>query len=236
MARHEPRLEHDWTDQVTETFRIRRSLVLAMGLLTVAATVSAQTAAPAPPDKGYAEAVAASAFSDVTSQSYGAEVGVTVMPKLQVFGSFGQIRNVATSEISASSSTIASALAQLQPGAVSYTVKEPATFVVGGVRFLIPTTWKVKPYILGGAGVASVSKDVKFFIDGADASSTLPQYVTLGSDVSGTESKLMIAVGGGVVWPAWRQLIVDLQYQYNHISTDTAISVNRAGVGVGVRF
>ena len=70
----------------------------------------------------------------------------------------------------------------------------------------------------------------------SDASSTLPQYVTLGSDVSGSESKLMIALGGVVVWPAWRQLIVDLHYVYSHISTDTAISVSRAGIGLGVRF
>ena len=49
----------------------------------------------------------------MTSQSYGAEVGVTVRPDLQVFGSFGQVRNVTTTELSAAAQTIAGALAQV---------------------------------------------------------------------------------------------------------------------------
>ena len=143
---------------------------------------------------------------------------------------------MATTEIGTSAQTIALALAQLQSGAVSYSVKEPVTFFVGGVRYRFQTTSVLKPYILGGVGVATVTKDVKFLMGGSDASSTLSQVVTLGSDVLGDETKLMFTLGGGVVWPAWRQLIVDLRYQYGRISTDTAITVNRAGVGIGVRF
>ena len=40
-----------------------------------------------------------SAFGNVTSQSYGGEVGVTVRPKLQVFVEGGMVRDVATAEI-----------------------------------------------------------------------------------------------------------------------------------------
>jgi hypothetical protein len=201
----------------------------------VAAAANAQTK-PALADRGYVEAVAESAFGNVTSQSLGAEFGVTVRPDLQVFGSFGRIRDVATTEIGASAQTIALALAQLQPGAVSYSVKEPVTFFVGGLRYRFPTASMLKPYLLGGVGMAMVTKDVKFLIGGSDASSTLPQFVSLGSDVAGDESKVMFTLGGGVVWPAWRQLIVDLRYQYGRISTDTAITVNRAGAGIGIRF
>jgi len=104
------------------------------------------------------------------------------------------------------------------------------------VRYRFQVTSVLKPYVSGGAGIASVSKDVKFFINGTDASSTIPQYVTLGTDVTGDESALMITFGGGVVWPAWRQMIIDFHYMYSHISADTPISVNRAGVGIGVRF
>jgi len=202
-------------------------------ILVATTTASAQTVAT---DRGYVEAVAQSAFGNVTSQSFGGEVGITVTATLQVFGSFGRIRDVATTEIGTSAQTIALALAQLQPGAVSYSVKEPVTFFVGGVRYRIPTTTMLKPYVLGGLGVASVTKDVKFQIGGSDATSSLSQFVTLGSDVGGDESKVMFALGGGIVWPAWRQLIVDLQYQFGRISTDTPITVNRAGIGVGVRF
>jgi len=220
---------------VSRASQVRWILTLSAAVLMAATPVSAQTTT-ATEDRGYLEAVAESAFGNVTSQSYGAEVGVTVRPDLQVFGSFGHVGNVATTELSTAAQTIAGALSQLQPGVVSFSVNEPATFFVGGVRYRFQVPSTLKPYISGGAGFASVSKDVKFFINGSDASSTISQYVTLGTDVSGDESALMITFGGGVVWPAWRQLIIDLHYQYGHISADTPISVSRAGVGIGVRF
>jgi opacity protein-like surface antigen len=204
-------------------------------MLIAATAAHAQTTA-ATADRGYVEGVAESAFGNVTSQSYGVEFGVTVRPDLQVFGSFGHIGNVATSELSAAAQSIASALTQVQPSSVSFSVNEPATFFVGGVRYRFSVDSTLKPYISGGLGVGSVSKDVKFLLGGTDATNNISQYVTLGSDVSGSESGLMFTFGGGVVWPAWRQLIVDLHYQFGHIATDTPINVSRAGVGVGVRF
>jgi opacity protein-like surface antigen len=214
---------------------MRCAVALAL-MLTAAQAASAQTPAVAPRDLGYVEVVAESAFGNVTSQSFGADVGFTVTPALQVFGAFGNIRDVSTTEIGASATTIAAALTQLQPGAVSYSVKEPVTFFVGGVRYRFTTASKLKPYVSGGLGIASVKKDVKFLIGGADASSTLSQYVTLGTDIAGDESKLMFTLGGGVVYPVWNQVIVDAHYQFGRISTDTAITVSRAGIGLGIRF
>jgi opacity protein-like surface antigen len=212
---------------------MRLAMPLAFGILVAAASAGAQTPTD---DRGYVEGIAESAFGNVTSQSFGAEIGVTVRPELQVFGSFGNVRDVATTEISSAAATIAGALAQLQPGAVSYSVKEPVTFFVGGVRYRIATTSKLKPYISGGIGVATVKKDVTFLIGGTDATGALSQLVTLGSDIGGDESQLMFALGAGVVYPVWHQVIVDLHYQYGRISTDTAITINRAGIGVGLRF
>jgi len=215
--------------------RVRCAAALAAGWLFAASPAIAQTPAAAS-DRGYVQAVAESAFGNVTSQSFGAEVGVTVRPDLQVFGSFGHVGDVATAEISAAAAAIAGALSQLQPATVSYSVKEPVTFFTGGVRYRFTTTTKLNPYLAGGIGIGSVKKDVKFQLGGTDATSTLPQYVTLGSDISGDESKVMFTVGGGAVYPVWRQLILDVHYLYNRISTDTAISVSRAGIGLGVSF
>jgi opacity protein-like surface antigen len=213
-----------------------RALSLSVGMLLVAAAVHAQTPAAAVPDRGYVQAVADSAFGNVTSQSFGAEVGVTVRPDLQVFGAFGNVRDVATPELGASALTIAGALSQLQSGTVGFSVKEPVTFFVGGVRYRIVTPSKVKPYVAAGLGLATVKKDVKFLINGTDATSTLSPFVTLGSDIAGDESKLMFTLGGGVVYPVWHQLFVDLHYHFARISTETAITVNRAGLGVGISF
>jgi opacity protein-like surface antigen len=210
--------------------------MLTAGIIVAARSAHAQAPAATTRDRGYAEVIAESAFGNVTSQSFGAEVGVTIRPELQVFASIGNIRDVSTTELGAAATTIAAALTQLQPAAVSYAVKEPVTFVVGGVRYRIATGSKLKPYISGGAGVGSVTKDVTFQIGGADATSTLSQFVTLGTDVSGKESALMFTVGAGAVYPVWNQVIVDLHYLYGRISADTAITVNRVGLGLGVRF
>ena len=109
-------------------------------------------------------------------------------------------------------------------------------FLLGGVRYLFHAASKLKPYVSGGFGIGSVKKDVKFQINGTDASGSLAQYVTLGSDVSGDESAVMFSLGAGAACPVWQQLFIDLQYQFNHISSDPSISVNRIGLGVGVRF
>jgi hypothetical protein len=163
--------------RVSSTLRIT---TLAGAILIAPTAASAQTT-PATPDRGYVVGVAESAFGNVTSQSYGAEFGVTVRPDMQVFGSFGHVKNVTTSELSTAAQSIASALTQLQPNSVDFSVNEPATFFVGGVRYRFSVASTLKPYISGASGVGSVSKDVKFLIGGTDVTNSITQYVTLGS-------------------------------------------------------
>jgi hypothetical protein len=54
---------------------------------------------------------------------------------------------------------------------------------------------------------------------------------------SGSLTPPRIAAGAGVVWPAWRQLVVDFQFRYGRIRTEgEGTNVLRAGDGLGVRF
>ena len=216
--------------------------IAVVGVLSGVAQAQTGSAASVIDSKGYVLGVAQSAFGNVTSQSYGAEVGVTVMKNVQVFGEFGQVRNVASPDLGTASQIIAGFLSQTQTG-VGVSIKEPATFGVGGVKYLIPVTGaKVQPYVLGGFGVAKVSKNVAFTIGATDVTNSLSsQYgVVLGTDLSGEFTKPMIVVGGGVVWPIWQQLIVDFQVRFGSIfaedDTTSAITASRAGIGFGVRF
>jgi opacity protein-like surface antigen len=228
---------------------MRRVLVLIAGMFALAGGVaSAQGGAsftPAP-DTGYVEGVAQSAFGNVTSQSYGAELGFTVLPALQVFVEGGRIRDVAPPALGVAAQTIAGALTQIQSGVVGFSVKEPATFGVIGLKYLIPISGgsgrspigKAQPYIMGGAGIAKVEKNVVFTIGGTDVTANLQQYgVLLGTDLSGSVTKPMLSLGGGVTLPVWRQLVLDFQYRYGRIFTDDqAIVAQRAGVGLGIKF
>jgi opacity protein-like surface antigen len=232
---------------------MRRVLVLMAGMFALAGAVaSAQGSASFTPaaDTGYVEGVAQSAFGNVTSQSYGAEVGFTVLTGLQVFVEGGQIRDVATPDLGVNAQTIAGALGIAlkqsgTAGTVGYSVKEPATFGVAGLRYLIPISGsgrsplgKAQPYIMGGVGIAKVQKDVVFTISGTDVTGNLQQYgVFLGTDLSGSFTKPMLTLGGGVALPVWRQLVLDFQYRYGRIfGPDQDIVAQRVGVGLGIKF
>jgi opacity protein-like surface antigen len=214
--------------------------VLAIGVIATLAVVSPASAqtAPAGADHGYVEGVVQSAFGNVTSQSYGAEFGVTLMPNVQVFAEGGMVRDVATAEIGTAAQAIAGFLSQTQAN-VQFRVKQPVAFGVAGLKYVVPTAGSLRPYVMAGGGLARVKQDVTFTVGGSDVTTNLASQfgVQLGTDLSGTFTKPMIAAGAGVMWPAWQRLVVDLQYRYGRIfAEDNAITVNRAGVGIGIRF
>jgi opacity protein-like surface antigen len=222
---------------------MRLVLALMVSAIVPAGLAQAQTtagggSAAAEPGTGYVEGVAQAAFSNVQSQSYGAEAGYTVATGVQVFVEAGRIRDAATSDLGVNALTISGALTQAQSNSVSYTVKEPVTFGVAGVKYLIQVSSKAQPYVLGGIGVAKYTKNVRFLVGGTDVTGSLAQYgVVLGSDLSGSFTKAMLSLGGGVAWPVTQTLVVDFQYRFGRIFADNqGINVSRAGIGVGVRF
>jgi len=207
---------------------------IAAALAGMALTCPAYAQEPA---KGYIEGVAQSTFGNVTSQSYGVEGGFSIASRLQIFGEVAHANDTATASLATSAQVIAGALSQTQSN-VGYNAEQPTTFGLGGIRFLFPASAKIEPYVRVGAGVASVQKNVTYTVNGTDVTGNLPQYgIVLGTDLSGTETKMMLDFGGGVSWAVWQKLVVDLQYRYGHVFTDDeGINISRAGIGIGVRF
>ena len=192
----------------------------------------AQSPTAADDARGYAEAVAQSAFGNVTSQSFGGELGVSIKRGLQVFVDAGYVRDTTPSALSASAERVANDIIG-KAGGGSYHVKQPVTFGVVGLKYLLPVDQsRFAPYVMAGGGAARVEKDVSFTV----ASGQVSDYVTLGSDLTGSETKGMISAGIGVELLFGRMFIVDLQYRYGHVFTSDGLNVNRAGAGVGVRF
>ena len=211
---------------------------MCVATLVLGGVASAQPPAASAPDRGYVEVVAQSAFGNVTTQAYGGELGFNLQPGVRLYVEVGQVRNVATDELTTSAQTIATFLSQTQ-GPASFTARVPATFGVGGVQYLIATqSTKVQPYVMAGGGVAQVKKKVAFSVGGNDVTSTIQQFgVVLGTDLSGSEVKPMFDFGAGVAWSAWQRLVLDLQLRYGRIfAEDGGISVGRVGIGIGFRF
>ncbi len=194
-----------------------------------------------PPSRGYVEAVGQSSFGSVTSQSFGGEIGIAIGSQLQVLAEGGKTRDVSTTALSSAAQKIAGALAQVAAN-TGYSVKEPVTFVDAGLRFsFYPSgTGRLDPYVLAAFGAATVKQDVKYTVGGNDVTGVLsqdPYSIVLGSDLSGSFTKPLLVVGGGVAYPVWKQLVLDFQLRYGRVfASDQSISIGRAGLGVGVRF
>jgi opacity protein-like surface antigen len=206
--------------------------------MAVSGVAQAQTgSASDPTGRGYVEGIAQSAFGSATSQSYGAEAGVTVFPNVQLFVEAGRVANAAPSTFSASAAVMAGYLSQTQSN-VTFGAKEPITFGLAGLRYVFPASGKLEPYVLAGGGVARVQKNATFAVGGSDVTGNLSQYnVVLGTDLSGSENSAMLSLGGGVMWTVRTRIVLDLQYRYGRVfAARQGINVNRAGAGIGVRF
>ncbi len=85
-----------------------------------------------------------------------------------------------------------------------------------GVRWLIPVAdSKIQPYVMAGGGIAKVSQNATFTVGGTDVTGNLSQYnIVLGSDLSGSFTKPMFVLGGGVAYPVWQQLVLDFQFRF----------------------
>lgn len=214
---------------------MRLVVAVTMGVLAFAAAADAQST----PFRtaGYAEGFIQSSFGNVTSQSFGAEAGVRIVPDLQIFVEGGRTRDVATADLGTGAQKIAGSLGQSQSG-VSYSVKQPVTYVDAGLRWLAPVSNpKIQPYVMAGAGFAQVKQDARFMVNGTDVTDNLQQYsIVLGTDLSGSVTKALMTLGGGVEVPVWHRVVADLQFRYGRIFSDPGINMSRAGLGVGVRF
>jgi opacity protein-like surface antigen len=218
------------------------SLLTAVLLVSAMAGVArAQTlrTMPAADDHGvYAQVLVDAAFGNVSSQSYGGEVGMTVWPNVQIFIEGGRVNNVASSSFFDAAQAIAGSLSQTQSG-VGFSAKEPVAFGDAGLRYIVPIAdSSVQPYVMAGFGIARVTQNAKFTVNGTDVTGNLAQYgIVLGTDLSGAFTKPLLTLGVGVSLPVWERVAVDLHYRYGRVFvSDSGINVSRAGVGLGVRF
>lgn len=213
------------------------ALTGVLALFTGMAAAQSQTAGAEP---FYLEGFAQSSFGNVTSQAFGVEAGMRIDPRLRVFVEAGLARDTAPKTLGASAQLIAGYLTQVQSSAVAFSVRQPVRFLIGGLRYQIPydDDDDFEPYVLAGFGMASVKRDIGFAIGGSDITDTISTYgVALGRDLSGSVTKGMLSLGGGLVWHVRRPTFFEVQYRFGRVFDEPkGFNVNRVGAGVGVRF
>jgi len=211
---------------------MKRSAFAVLAWTALSGVAFAQSPTAADDSKGYVEVVAQSAFGNVTSQSFGGEAGFTLKPGLQVYVDAGYVRDTTPASLGASAQVVASDIIA-KAGGGSYSVKQPVTFGVAGIKYLFPVDQsRFAPYVMAGGGAARVEKNVNFTV----ATGQVSDYVTIGSDLAGHETKGMISLGVGVDWLLGKVFVIDVQYRFGRVFTTEGLNINRAGAGFGVRF
>jgi len=178
-----------------------------------------------------------SAFGNVTSQSFGLEAAFSVAPSIDVFLEAGRTADAAPASTGQGAQLIAGNLAATQAN-VGFTVAVPVTFIDAGARYRLHFGGKLQPYVLAGGGVGIVKPDVQFTIGGVNVTDRLDQFgVVLGTDLSGSSTKLMMVAGAGARYPLGARFYADAEFRYNRIFVSGGgIPFSRVGLGLGVTF
>jgi opacity protein-like surface antigen len=211
--------------------------VVCLATLGLGVRAAQAQAAPAlgPDSKMYAEFNFGPTLGHKSDLFIGGEAGLKLTPVLDVFVEGGHMGNVGSSDLDDRATIIANHLG----GTASTAFK--VNYFDAGIRYNIDATPTIHPYAMAGIGVAHVTTEVAFTVNGTviDPSTV----VQLGSDLSGSLDKLMIVVGFGVRVPFKTRYFGDLGYRYGAIlpntdnfETDSTIHTQRIVLGAGIRF
>lgn len=196
---------------------------------------SAQAQGAAEP-KLYVELNGGPTLGHKSDKFFGGEAGLMLTDGLDVFIEASHIGNAGTSDLDTNAQTFATFLG----GTVSagYKVNHGAI----GLRYRVPASPRVHPYVLAGVGLAQVTPEVVYTVGGS-VIDPAARGVQLGGDLSGSRNKTIVIFGVGVNVPFKTRFFADLGYRYGRIlanvedvENDTAIPTQRIILGAGIRF
>ena len=201
----------------------------------VALELDPQARAPLPSEpvtrKGFLAGVGGITFGTETAPVFGGEFGTSVLPNVQVYGTFGRMNNVMPKDIQDDLDTLSTLLTFSSGDLWSFKAKAPTYYGLGGLRFM-PATGSIRPYVNGGLGFGRVNLKVTE-IDLGDITDELIDDGYLDrQDVQAT--KLMYEAGGGVQVP-FSGAYVDLGYRFRKMQ-DVNANISGAYIGFGARF
>jgi opacity protein-like surface antigen len=209
--------------------RLRIAIVVGMVLVVSPRAAHAQSS-------GMIVGEAGVTFGSETGGAFGVTVG-SGSPRIQGIGEVGYFTNVTPKSLQEDADVIA--LLASSPGAlVGVDITAPAFYALGGIRAVVPTTGRAKPYVQGGAGVARVKATLDFTLNGTNVNSLLiAEGVLTRDDLEQSSTEALISFGGGVQVAVGGRGLVDVGYRYYRIFTDDpGINVNRIFGGFGVTF
>lgn len=201
-----------------------KTIIAAVMCVLAASAAQAQ-------EKGYVQGVGGLTFQSEVSGLFGGEFGVNVHPSVQIYGQVGRMLNILPKSVQDDLDDAAQELTFFTGDRWEFDGKVPATYFGGGIKVLVPTGSAVRPYILGGVGMANMKASIKEIDLGEIVDDLVDEGYLDEDDVRGTQ--FAFELGGGLVIPVGARLQVDAGYRFMRISE---VNVSRFVGGFGVRF
>lgn len=211
--------------------------MIGVGLLW-AAPAGAQTTSPAGPavETFYGGIFGGAVAVDKWSATAGIELGVRVRRSLDIIGEGVWVQNAATAGRTASLRPLVEFLEITQGTSATGAVEAPMLMGAAGLRWVFERNGALRPYLLATAGRASVEHKTTFTVGGTDVTSAIASYgITLGTDLSGSETAWTYGGGAGVLYVGSRWYM-DAGVRYTNIQLTEPTNLWRAALGVGFRY
>jgi opacity protein-like surface antigen len=213
---------------------------IVAGLLAVG-TATAQAQTPKASEPGlYATFTPGITVGHVVGGVFGGDLGWRLNLSWDLFLEGDRMLNTKTADMDAAANVVSNYLSSVSGKTATSDVKQPVNHFAAGLRYKLPTTGRVQPYIALGAGGAKVQRNSTFSINGTDVTAQLPAPpygVQLGGDLSGSETAALVTFGVGAQVGVGGPVFVDLSYRFGRIFlTDGGLNTNRVLFGIGAHF
>jgi opacity protein-like surface antigen len=200
-----------------------KALAAGVVLLITASSALAQ-------ERGYVQGIGGATFMADTSGVFGGEAGIHLTRDFIVFAQAGRMINVLPRDIQGDIDDAVARFESLTGRGWHFDAAVRATYVGGGVRYLLPIRSRARPYVTGGVGMANYAGSLRE----RELGDVLELVIGLGAvesdDVKGTE--IAYEAGGGLLIPNGR-MQVDVGYRLMNVR---GVNVSRLTGGVGFRF
>jgi opacity protein-like surface antigen len=190
-----------------------------MKRIAAAVLVFAVTAGPAlaqGPPPASLRGFAGVSFMSEAGGTFGVGVGVRLGTHLEAIGEIGRLTNMLPHQIQRDLDEAARLMRPFYGDGLSIDGKAPALYGFGGVRVNQQTGSRLTLFAEAGAGVARGTSDITAFAGQRDVSAD----VTAALRIKHSDTRPLLALGGGVLIPVTRTVGVDLGYRYMRIFTD----------------
>jgi opacity protein-like surface antigen len=174
-------------------------------------------------------------FGDVDrGGSGGVRAGVRIGPGVHIIGEVGKIGDVLPSSARDDIDELLDFIYGEFGESASISIKAPATYGFGGVRWT--GAGRVSPFVEVGGGVARISsKFENVTIGGVDLTSTFRQIVT-DAEVDSETTSGMLVVSGGISAAVSRLVSIDAGYRFSRIFIEAESAINVSAAQVAVTF